>query len=176
MLLTKPQRYILDCLQRVGGLRITQLEQLLAAKAAREGCTLSPNALDAMLRQLAMRGDAVDITNEIVHRKGCSPNEKRLEAIDVMLELAKDCETEFWAAEEDGVLLRFALLGERVRLFAVLESERLSLVRAPPRLSKTERAVILLSDDRTLPERPPNCPYYYALRKADGSHRFFTTT
>ena len=92
-----------------------------------------------------------------------------------MLELSEARPTDFWAAGTPPILLRFSVTGRRLSLFAVLQAaEPMGPdVRAPPRISKAERVVVLLSDDDNPPSLDIPNHVFYALRQKDGSHRFF---
>lgn len=175
MLISKQQQYVLDVLKRLGCARKEQLEKMLKARFFPEGKPLPPGFLDALLRQFRCCGIEIRQEGETVFLPGNRPNERLLEAVDVMLELSEARPTDFWAEDARPVLLRFSVTGKRVSLFAVLHGAGFEGpgVRAPPRLGKAERVVILLSDDS--PPPAPTLPnaLFYALRQEDGSHRFF---
>ena len=175
MLLSKQQRYVLDVLQRLGCARKNQLEALLKARFFPPGKGVSPGLLDAMLRQFRCGNIEVRREGDVIFLPGRQPDERLLEAVDVMLELSGDAPSDFWAEDKGAVLLRFSVAGRRVSLFAVLYTGDLigPDVRAPPAVSGTERVVVLLSSDSSPPTLPIPNTVFYALRQKDGSHRFF---
>ena len=109
------------------------------------------------------------------HFPAWEPAGRRLEAIDVMLELSGADPSDFWAVGKGPVLLRFSVSGRRVTLFAVLRTGNLlgPDARPPPALSGAERVVVLLADGSPPPVLSIPNTVFYALRQPDGSHRFF---
>lgn len=99
---------------------------------------------------------------------------RRLEAIDVMLELSNAAPLDFDGRQAPPALLRLAVQGKKISLFAVLSAEA-PVDRPCCRLTlePTERVVFLLGEQTpdSLPDIPNKC--FYAAAQADGSHRFF---
>ena len=99
------------------------------------------------------------------------PDSLRLEAIDVMLELAEGAPEDFTVRVERPAILRFSW-GDDLRLFIVAE------LSAPIRptvetLAHLKRVVWITesgvpSEGLTLPPK-----HFFAARQADGSHRFY---
>ena len=98
------------------------------------------------------------------------PDARRLEAIDVMLELTGGKPQEFNASREPPRLLRFAY-GDDLRPFTVA-----SLDAAPAGLLERGRAerIIWIADSGEPPKGltlPPK--HFFAARQQDSSHRFY---
>ena len=166
---------MLDVLQRLGCARQNQLEALLKARFFPPGKAVPPGFLDAMLRQFRHGSVEVRRQDNVIFLPGKTADARRLEAIDVMLELSGVAPSDFWAEAKGAVLLRFSVAGKQVRLFAVLHADDLlgPDVRAPPAVSRAERVVILLTGEGPPPALPIPNTVFYALRQKNGSHRFF---
>ena len=175
MLISKQQRYVLDVLQRLGGMRKDQLEALLKTQFFPPEKAVPPGFVDAILRQFRFCNIEVSREGDTIFLPGKAPDSRLLEAIDVMLELSGARPSDFWTEDQGPVLLRFSVTGRRVSLFAVLHAGDLKGpdVRAPPAMGKTERVVVLLTGDGPPPSLDVSNTVFYALRQKDGSHRFF---
>ena len=175
MLLSKQQRYVLDVLQRLGCVRVTQLEALLKAQFFPPEKTVPPGFLNAMLRQFRCGDVEISRQGDVIFLPEKTPDPRLLEAVDVMLELSGAAPSDFWAEERGAVLLRFSVAGKRVSLFAVLHAGDLIGPDAcsPPAASRAERVVVLLPGDSPPPALSIPNTVFYALRQKDGSHRFF---
>ena len=175
MLLSKQQRYVLDVLRRLGCARGNQMEALLKARFFPPEKTVPPGFLEAMLRQFRCGNIELHRQDGVVFLPGKAPDRRLLESVDVMLELSGAAPSDFWAEDQDAVLLRFSVAGKRVSLFAVLHAGELigPDARSPPAVSRAERVVVLLSGDSPPPALPIPNTVFYALRQKDGSHRFF---
>ena len=175
MLLSKQQQYVLDVLRRLGCARETQLQALLQARFFPPDKAVPPGFLEAMLRQLRCGSVQVRRQEDVIFLPERPPDERLLEAVDVMLQLSGAAPSDFWTEDKGAVLLRFSIAGKRVGLFAVLHTDDLigPDVRAPPAVSGAERVVVLLSSDSSPPVLPIPNTVFYALRQKDGSHRFF---
>ncbi|QNL44085.1 hypothetical protein H8790_11655 [Oscillibacter hominis] len=176
MLLSVQQRYILILLRQIKCLRRRQLYRLTKSHFPRsDGRELSEGAVDAMLRQLRHCTGDVILDGDLVHLMGVKPNERILEAIDVMLELTGGNAQDISIKQETPALLRFVLEGERPRLFTVADLDGM----LPQALSSVQRQrserIVWISESSCAPERlvlPPK--QFFAARQNDGSHRFYS--
>lgn len=166
MLLTKPQRRVLELAEKLGAVRYRQLVSLL------EPCGQSrPGQLDAMLRQLCYAG-IVTWDREIICASGADPpGEEHFEAIDVMLEITNgnvlDC-----AAGRGPVLLRFLSGGDQARPFFVA-SHRNPARDLPLPLLPGQRAVVMLAENNAALRAALPSSHFAAVPDANGRHRFF---
>ena len=118
MLLSIQQKYILEILRKLGYVRRRQLETLIREKFRRPDLEISGARLDAMLRQLRTGTGDVRVDSEFVWISGVQPNALRMEAVDVMLELAEGNPADFTTRVERPAILRFSW-GNDLRLFTV---------------------------------------------------------
>ena len=169
MLLSIQQRYILDVLRELKCLRRRQLQALVQGKF-RE-IEITDRRMDAMLRQLRA-GCGLRLDGEWISLSEIPLNHRRLEAIDVMLELSECRPQDFSARCQSPELLRFALDGASLRLFTV------ATLSDPLRGAWTARdspgRMVWISDSGTAPTGlalPPK--QFFAARQPDGSHRFY---
>ena len=170
MLLTKAQQFTLDAVGRLGCVRRRQLAALLDARFPTGGKGHSGQRVDAILGQLRFGNANLRLEGDLVLAPHGTADPLFLEAVDVMLELAGGALLEYAARQPPPVLLRFSTQSTRIHLFAVAAAEAVppGAVRSP-----SERIVYLTSTGG-LPAVPqlPN-KQFYAVRQADGSHRFF---
>ena len=172
MLLSLQQKYILEALRRLGCVRQNQLHALVRGKFQRPDFEISEARMAAMLRQLRSGLGDFHVDGNFVYLARGQPNGARLEAIDVMLELSEGAPQDFTVKVDSPRLLRFALGGDKLKLFSVA---RLSHISEPQQLQRerSER-IVWISDSGTPPEGlalPPK--HFFAARQADGSHRFY---
>ena len=154
-------------LRDLGGARRDQLVKLLAREE------VTPERLDAMLRQLLHGGFITAPSPKVVCASGLDPPaETFLEAVDVMLEITNGrvlaCE-----AGRDPVLLRFFSDGETPRCFLVASgsSPRIML---PLELLPGQRAIVMLwENDADLRARLPSSHFVAVAAPGGGAHRFF---
>lgn len=176
MLLSVQQRYILDLLRQMKCLRREQLVRLLRSRFPHsDGRKLPENAVDAMLRQLRHCTSDVLFDGDLVLLIGAKPNERILEAVDVMLELTGGNAQNISIKQEPPALLRFVLEAERPRLFTVanLDGVLPQTVSSVPR-QRSER-IVWISENGCAPGQlglPPK--HFFAARQQDGSHRFYS--
>lgn len=172
MLLSVQQKYILEVLRKLGCVRQDQLQALLRGKFQRPDFEISEARMTAMLRQLRSGLGDFHVDSNFAYLARDQPDAARLEAIDVMLELGEGAPQGFTVKTDSPRLLRFALGGDKLKLFSVA---KLAHVSEPQQLQRerSER-VVWISGSGTPPEGlvlPPK--HFFAARQADGSHCFY---
>lgn len=170
MFLSIQQKFILDVLKKLNCVRRQQLHALVQGRFQQDGLEITQARMNAMLRQLRAGTADVRLDDGLVWLSNAQPDSRRLEAIDVMLELTGGKPEEFSASREPPRLLRFAY-GDELRLFTVA-----SLDTAPAELLERGRAerVVWIADSGEIPQGlalPPK--HFFAARQPDGSHRFY---
>lgn len=170
MFLSIQQKFILDTLKKLNCVRRRQLHTLVQGRFEKDGFAVTQPRMDAMLRQLRAGTADVRLDDGLVWLSNAQPDSRRLEAIDVMLELTGGKPREFTVSREPPRLLRFAY-GDALRPFTVA-----SLDAAPAGLlepGKAER-IVWIADSGEPPKGltlPPK--HFFAARQPDGSHRFY---
>lgn len=171
MFLSVQQKYILEILRKLGCIRRRQLTVLVREKFRRPDLEISDARMDTMLRQLRAGTGSVFLEGEWVCLSRPRPDSLRLEAIDIMLELAEGAPEDFTTRVERPAILRFSW-GDELRLFTVAE------LSAPiqPTLEALARQgrVVWITKSGVPPEGlalPPK--HFFAARQPDGSHRFY---
>lgn len=171
MLLSIQQQYILEIARKLGYIQCRQLHTLLRRRFQPQGREISEAGMNAMLRQLRAGCQDIRLDDLGVWVMGAQPNPRRLEAVDVMLELTGDAPVEFHLEPSTPLLLRFILGGPKVRLFTVADLTTYS----PDALERHRmERIVWVSEDGTVPSGltlPPK--HFFAARQADGSHRFY---
>lgn len=172
MLLSVQQKYILDVLRKLGCVRKDQLHALVRGKFQCPDFEVSAARMEAMLRQLRAGLGDFRVDGGFVYLARGQPDALRLEAIDVMLELSEGAPRDFNMKLDSPRLLRFAIGGDKLRLFSVA---CLSDAADPTMIhqEKLER-IVWISGSGTPPEQlalPPK--HFFAARQADGSHCFY---
>ena len=172
MLLSNQQKYILEALRKLGCIRTDQLRALVRSKFQRPGFAVREEHMSAMLRQLRSGLGDFHLDGGFVYLTRGQPDAFRLEAIDVMLELSEGAPQDFTVKVDGPRLLRFALGGDKLKLFSVA---RLSHISDPQQIQRehSER-IVWISDSGTPPEGlalPPK--HFFAARQVDGSHCFY---
>lgn len=170
MFLSIQQKFILDTLKKLNCVRRRQLHTLVRGRFQQDGFEITQARMDAMLRQLRTGMADVRMDGEMVWLSNAQPDARRLEAIDVMIELTGGKPQEFSASREPPRLLRFAY-GDDLRPFTVA-----SLDTAPAELLERGRAerIIWIADSVEVPQGlalPPK--HFFAARQQDSSHRFY---
>ena len=170
MFLSIQQKFILDVLKKLGFVQRWQLHALVRGRFQQDGFEITQARMDAMLRQLRAGTADVRMDGELVWLSTAQPDARRLEAIDVMIELTGGKPQEFSASREPPRLLRFAY-GDDLRPFTVA-----SLDPAPAELLERGRAerIVWITDSGTPPQGlalPPK--HFFAARQPDGTHRFY---
>lgn len=170
MLLSIQQKFILDTLRKLRCVRRRQLHALVRGQF--NDLDVSVARMNAMLRQLRMCVGEIRLDNNLVFLSDAQPNALRLEAIDIMLELAEGMPQDFTTRLESPQLLRFTLNGGSLRLFTVALLTHAVDTQQAAR-GWLER-IVWISASGTAPEGlvlPPK--HFFAARQADGSHRFY---
>lgn len=171
MLLSVQQKYILEIPRKLGAIRRGQLAALVRGKFERPGQEISEACWESILRQLRVRTSDVFLDGEMVHLSGAQPNALRLEAVDVMLELAEGKPEDFTTRVERPGILRFSW-GDDLRLFTVAELS--APIRPTVETLAHLKRVVWVTESGVPPESltlPPK--HFFAARQADGSHRFY---
>lgn len=170
MFLSAQQKFILDALGKLNCVRRRQLHALVRGQFETDSFSVTQARMDAMLRQLRMGMADVRVDDELVWLSNTQPDSRRLEAVDVMIELTGGRPGVISTSAEPPCLLRFAF-GDELRLFTVA-----SLDTAPVGLLERGRAerIVWISDTGAIPQGlalPPK--HFFAARQPDGSHRFY---
>ena len=170
MFLSIQQKFILDVLKKLNCVRRRQLHALVRGRFQQDGFEITQARMDAMLRQLRAGTVDVRVDGELVWLSNAQPDARRLEAIDVMLELTGGKPQEFSRSRKPPRLLRFAY-GDDLHLITVA-----SLDAAPAELLERGRAerIVWIADSGEAPKGltlPPK--HFFAARQPDGSHRFY---
>ena len=175
MLLSVQQTYILEILRRTGCIRRRQLFPLVREKFRPMGVEISEHRLEVMLRQLRHCVGEVRMEEELVRLSHARPDPRRLEAVDVMLELSGGAPVDFSAVGvEPPFLLRFSFGQAPMRFFSV---GTVSDAEHPFGLylkAQKGKRVVWLSDDGVPPAGlilPPK--HFFAARTGGVSHRFY---
>ena len=172
MLLSVQQKYILDVLRKLGCVRKDQLHALVRGKFQRPGFEIGAARMEAMLRQLRAGLGEFRTDGGFVYLARGQPDALRLEAVDVMLELSEGAPQDFNVGLDSPRLLRFAIGGDKLRLFSVAClscTDDLRLIQQ----EKLER-IVWISGSGTPPEQPALPPkHFFAARQVDGSHCFY---
>lgn len=171
MFLSIQQKFILDTLKKLNCVRRRQLHTLVRGRFQQDGFEITQARMDAMLLQLRAGTADVRMDGELLWLSTAQPDARRLEAIDVMIELTGGKPQEFRASREPPRLLRFAYGGDGLRPFTAA-----SLDAAPAELLERGRAerIIWLSGSGQPPQGmvlPPK--HFFAARQLDGTHRFY---
>ena len=163
MLLSIQQKYIMTALRELRCLRAEQLQTILQGHFDWPEPEAARRRMDAMLRQMC--GGLAGLSD-------AQSDHRRLEAVDVMLELSEGRPQDFSAECWNPELLRFSLCGSSLRLFIVAT---LSTPSCGNELAgDSPGRVVWISDSGTSPPGlalPPK--HFFAARQPDGSHRFY---
>ena len=172
LFLSIQQQYILDVLRKLGVVRKDQLHTLVRGKFQRPNFEVNAARMEAMLRQLRAGLGEFCTDGDFVYLARGQPDALRLEAIDVMLELSEGAPQDFNARLDSPRLLRFAIGGDKLRLFSVA---CLSDAADPTMIhqEKLER-IVWISGSGTPPEQLAlPSKHFFAARQQDGSHCFY---
>ena len=174
MLLSIQQKFILEVLRKLGCIRKKQLLLMTQEKFRRPDIEVTETRMDAMLRQLRTGTGSVFWEGGLVCLSCPQPDSLRLEAIDVMLELAEGKPEDFTTRVERPGILRFSW-GDDLRLFTVAELS--APIRPTVEALASQKRMIWISESGVPPEGltlPPR--HFFAARQPDGSHRFYGST
>ena len=172
MFFTTKQKFILETLRSLGCVRRRQLHALTRGYFQEADFEITQASMEAMLRQLRVGTSDVRMDDELIWLHGCQPDCRRLEAIDVMIELTGGKVQNVSTKGKPPCLLRFSFgEGSNLKPFTVV-----SMDIPPselPEQSGKER-VIWISDSGELPKglALPS-KHFFAARRPDGSHRFY---
>lgn len=170
MLITKQQRFILNALERIGGLREDQIISLLRPVFCAEKPEAAPLIVTAALRQLTGCNVKLCSDGGVIRLHGTvQPDLKLLDAVDVMLQLAGADLADYWRANPP-VLLRFCVQARKARTFSVAAyGPDVFTTTFPP-----HERIILLFDGQGRPQAlPVSNKQFIAVRQEDGTHHFF---
>ncbi len=117
VLLSVQQKYIMEILRKLGYIRREQLRTLVQGRFSE--LEISECRMAAMLRQLRYATGDVHLDNSAVWLGEAQSDFQRLEAVDVMLELAEGHPQDFSVKCQSPELLRFTLEGSSLRIFTV---------------------------------------------------------
>lgn len=171
VLLSVQQKYILEVLRKLGCIYRRQLAALVRARFQQPDLEISDARLDIMLRQLRAGTGGVFLDGGLVRLSGARSDALRLEAVDVMLELAEEKPEDFTTRVECPSILRFSW-GDDLRLFTVAELS--APIRSTIEPLAQEKRGVWLTESGVVPEDlslPPK--HFFAARLGDGSHRFY---
>lgn len=170
MLITKQQRFILDALERLGGLRQEQIISLLRPVFCAEKPEAACRIVAAALRQFSNCNVRLSNDGGAIYLQGAQrPDLELLDAVDVMLQLAGAGLTDYWKGKAP-VLLRFCVQAQKARAFSVASyGSDVFTAAFPP-----HERIILLFDGQSQPQAlPVSNKQFIAVRQEDGTYRFF---
>lgn len=174
MMLSKQQKLIVEILKKLKYLRVAQLHALVRAEFLPQGVDISEHRMDVMLRQLRTGTNYVWLKSGLVTYGAREPDQRYLEAIDVMLELTENRPSFYSISRlQEPVLLRFTGSGKQdTGLFSVAWLDSPSRIGETPRM-RGERIVWIsgIADAGTLGPLPKH--QFFAVRREDGTHRFY---
>ena len=172
MLLSIQQKYIVEILRKLGYVRREQLHILVREKFRRPDLEITAARMEAMLRQLRYAMGDIRLDGSAVWLGETQPDFRRLEAVDVMLELAEGRPQDFSVRCQRPELLRFSLEGSSLRLFTVATLS--DPLHNGTQARDSPGRIVWISDSGAPPDGltlPPK--HFFAARQPDGSHRFY---
>lgn len=171
MLYTIKQKFILDVLKKLGCVRRRQLHALMRGHFQEGSFEITQASMSAMLRQLRVGAADLRMDDDLVRLSSQQPDSRRLEAINVMIELTGGRPQSFEGKIAPPRLLRFSYGQDSLRLFTVVSLE----VSSPELLERSPKErVVWISDSGEIPQGlvlPPK--HFFAVRQPDGTHRFY---
>lgn len=173
MLLSIQQKYILTALRELGCLQKRQLQAMMQGRFDWAEPETALRRMEAMFHQMRCGIGEFHSDAEFVWLGNTQPDARRLEAVDVMLELSENHPKDFSVKCQCPELLRFSLEGGSLRLFTVATlSDPLHSTSGSAR--DNPGRVVWISDSGTPPDKlalPPK--HFFAARQPDGSLRFY---
>ena len=168
MLLTKQQKFLLAALEKLGCAELRQLAALLQAEFSFSAFDDAMRVTNACVQQMRS-GGLLQISEDGIVYVCDYVNIEALNAIDVMLELSAAQPPEDFRAVGRRILLRFSLGEPGFKQFAIVSGS------APPpeRELRPEETIIVLLPNGAKPELSYARPIIFAIRREDGTHRFF---
>lgn len=172
MLLSKPQKYMIEILKELKCLRVSQLHAL-TRNAFQPQMNIEPRHTEIMLRQLRTVTNVVRIKEDIVSYGERPPDTRLLEAVDVMLELTES-KPSYFSCQGLSLprLLCFTLEGT---LFSVAWLDTPMQIVT---VSRMKRECIIWLSNTIKPETLGVLPqhHFFAQLQNDHSHRYFGST
>ncbi len=172
MLLSVQQKYILAVLRELRCLRKRQLYVLVQGHFGWPDVETAQCRVDAMLRQMQNGLGELSVDANFAWLGNVLPDARRLEAVDVMLELSEGRPQDFSANCQSPEILRFVLDGSSLRLFTVATLS--DPLRSGGQARDSPGRTVWISDSGVPPDKlalPPK--HFFAARQPDGSHRFY---
>ena len=168
MLVSKQLRFLLDALNILGGAREGQLTALLLPVFCDKRPDMAPIVTHAALDQAYKYSRPFEMDGDLIYLRGRRPDPLFLEAVDVMLELTNGAPLSYHPLKPP-LLLRFTMQEQKIRLFCVTEPNP-----TITEFQKTERIIQLVDGQSQARALPVPNKQFYAVRRKDGTHRFFT--
>jgi hypothetical protein len=173
LLLSIQQRYILELLQKAGSLRRRQLLILTRERFRPQGIEITDAKMETMLRQLKTGAD-IRLNDDVVQLPLTEPDLRRLEAIDIMLELSGGHQQDFKVHLPAPAVLRFVYGEDQLRVMTVaLLSEGGDAALDTMERRRAERIVWFAEDGKLPEELLLPAKHFFAARQEDGTHRFY---
>lgn len=174
MLLSLQQRYILEVLEKLRCVRYGQLLILTREHFRRSDLVITPQRMDAMLRQLHMGAEDLRMEGDIISLLPSPCDALYLEAVDVMLEVSEGKPLDMKICSERPQLLRFTLGESSVGLFTVahLSGPAPTLPNCNA-LPAVEQLIWLTGDSAPPGNLALPARHYLAVQRPDGTHRFY---
>lgn len=172
MLLSVQQKYIMAVLRKLGCLRKGQLQTVVQGRFDWSEPEAARRRMEAMLHQMCNGIGEFHSDAEFVWFGSTQPDARRLEAVDVMLELSEGKPRNFSMKCQNPEILRFSLEGDSLRLFTVATLS--DPLRGSGLAKDSPGRVVWISDSGAAPDKlslPPK--HFFAARQPDGSHRFY---
>ena len=172
MILTTQQKYMLGVIQKLGCARKDQLIALFRPEFCAEHPEAAEEVGGAALHRLRCCCQQLRESGGVYHLTNAKPDERKLEAIDVMIELTKAKPLDFRRCKAP-VLLRFTVQEQKVRRFVVAAygTEPSGLDLCP-----YERIILLFDGQGQAQPLPVSNKQFFAVRQESGTHRYFAAS
>ncbi len=172
MLLTKQQRYVLEVLDRLPCIKISQLTVLINSKFH---ANFTDDFTQKILRQMQYLNCKLTVIDDVVLRVNSNTEPLVLEAVDVMLELSKGEVLDFKSQVEQGILLKFSTVNSGKKAFFTVISEK-HLNNTSLKFSEFEKVIILSSGGETVKNCIIPSKTFLAVRQENDTHKYFELT